>query len=142
MRPNLSLITLGVSDLKTSFDFYTQTLGWTTKSKLKDGVIFFPLNGVILGLFPKSELAKDAQVAADGSGFPGFSLAHNAKTKAEVDAIFADLKRKGVTIMKLPHDVFWGGYSGYFADPDGYLWEVAWNPHWKLDEEGRVMLPA
>lgn len=138
MRPNLSLVTLGVSDLARSIAFYRDILGWKTTAKPGDGVAFFPLHGVILGLFPKDELAKDAHVKLGSSGHQSFSLAHNAMSKEEVDELFAMLKSKGVTIRKEPEEVFWGGYSGYFADPDGFLWEIAWNPHWKMDEDGIV----
>lgn len=93
-----------------------------------------------MALFPRDELAKDAQVAAEGSEFSGFTLAHNAQSEAEVDQIIANLKSKGVKIVKEPHKVFWGGYSSYFADPDGFLWEVAYNPFFAFDEHGNLKL--
>ena len=88
----------------------------------------FQLEGSWLSLFPRGELAKDATVADDGQGFSGVTLAHNVGSKEEVDAVFSHAVSVGATAVKAPRDVFWGGYSGYFADPDGHLWEVAWNP--------------
>jgi len=140
MRPNLSLVTLGVSDLARSIVFYRDVLGWETTAKPDDGVAFFPLHGIVLGLFPKQELAKDAKITLEDAGHPRFSLAHNAMSKAEVDELFETLRSQDVKILKEPEEVFWGGYSGYFADPDGFVWEIAWNPHWKLDENGIVKL--
>ena len=143
MHPSLSLITLGVTDVDRSLAFYKDTLGWKTDAKPGDPVAFFPLSsGVVLGLFGRNALAEDAKVKKDGKGFAGFSLAQNLSSKAEVDALFAELKAKGVHISKPPEDVFWGGYSGYFTDPDGYLWEVAWNPFWTVQENGSVTLGA
>lgn len=138
MKPAVSLITLGVTDFDASLSFYKDTLGWKTDAKPGDPVAFFPLNNIVLGLFPRTELAKDATLPDDGSGFPGFSLAHNLGSAEEVDALFADLKTKKVEIVKPPEKVFWGGYSGYFKDPDGFLWEVAHNPHWKMHQNGSV----
>lgn len=140
MKPAVSLITLGVKDLAASHAFYTETMGWKTDSKPEDGVLFFPLNNIVLGLFGRSALAEDAHVRDDGKGFPGFSLAHNLGSMEEVDALFADLKRKNAEIVKPPKKVFWGGYSGYFKDPDGFLWEVAWNPGWTVNADCTVTL--
>ncbi len=138
MRPNLSLVTLGVHDLQRSLMFYRDGLGFTTDSKIEDGVLFFNLSGVVLGLWSRELLAADAGVKDDGSGFRGISIAHNARSKEEVDEIFATLKTMKAWITKMPEKTFWGGYSGYFADPDGHLWEVAFNPFWTLDEHGRI----
>lgn len=140
MKPAVSLITLGVKDLAASHRFYADVLGWKTDSKPEDGVVFFPLHNVVLGLFGRQALAQDAHLPDDGAGFPGFSLAHNLGSVAEVDALFEDLKAKGVDIVKPPEKVFWGGYSGYFRDPDGFLWEVAHNPQWTVREDGTVAL--
>jgi catechol 2,3-dioxygenase-like lactoylglutathione lyase family enzyme len=140
MHPHISLITLGTTDFNRSLAFYRDTLGWTTTAKENDPVAFFALNGCIFGLCGKQELAADAGVDAQGDGFPGFSLAHNLQSIDAVDALFAELKSKGVTIMKEPHKTDWGGYSGYFADPDGYLWEVAFNPYWNIDDDGTIAL--
>ncbi|MDH5477516.1 MAG: VOC family protein [Nitrospinota bacterium] len=129
MNPRISMITLGVADLPKSALFYGSGLGLPRlESEAKD-VAFFTLNGSWLGLYPKHLLAQDAGVANDGAGFAGVALAHNLADKDQVDALIADAVKAGATLVKPPQNTFWGGYSGYFADPDGYLWEVAWNPH-------------
>jgi catechol 2,3-dioxygenase-like lactoylglutathione lyase family enzyme len=139
MNQHLHIITLGVKDLEASKKFYTETLGWKI-SRPQEGVAFFQAGGVVLALFPRHELAADALVSAEGSGFDGFSLAYNAQSEAEVDQIIAGLKSKGVKIVKEPQKVFWGGYSSYFADPDEHLWEVAYNPFFAFDENGNLKL--
>ena len=139
MNQHLHIVTLGVRDLETSRKFYAETLGWKI-SRPQEGVVFFQAGGVVLALFPREELAKDAQISLEGSGFAGFSLAYNAQSEAEVDEIINDLKSKGVKILKEPQKVFWGGYSSYFADPDGYPWEVAYNPFFSFDENGNLKL--
>jgi uncharacterized glyoxalase superfamily protein PhnB len=96
--------------------------------------------GVVLALYRRKLLADDANMTSEGSGFGGFTLARNVASKAEVDAALEVAKQAGATIVKPAHEAFWGGYSGYFADPDGHAWEVAYNPHWKLDAGGRVVL--
>ena len=131
MEPRISLITLGVSDLTRSTTFYRDGLGLPTREDY-EGVTFFNLQGTWLALYPSEELAADARVAADGDGFRGFTLAHNVRSKEEVDALLKQAQGAGATILKPAQDTDWGGYSGYFADPDGYLWEVAWNPHFDL----------
>ena len=140
MNQHLHLITLGVSDFQASKKFYTQTLGWKPSSNSNDDVMFFQAGGVVLALFPREELAKDALISSEGNGFAGFSLAYNAQSEAEVDEIINDLKSKGVKILKEPQKVFWGGYSSYFADPDGNCWEVAYNPFFPFDENGNLKL--
>ncbi|MCH4565142.1 VOC family protein [Halomonas sp. EGI 63088] len=127
MKPRISMITLGVSDLARSIRFYEEGLGWPRMESPPE-VAFFTLNGTWLALFGRESLAEDAGVPAEGSGFAGFSLAHNLGTEAEVDALMAEAVAAGATLVKPAGKVFWGGYSGYFADPDGYLWEVAHNP--------------
>jgi uncharacterized protein len=139
MNQHLHIITLGVRDLEVSKRFYEEVLDWKI-SRPQEGVAFFQAGGVVLALFPREELAKDAAVAAEGSGFAGFSLAHNAQSESEVDEIIKDLKSKGVKIVKEPQKVFWGGYSSYFADPDDHLWEVAYNPFFPFDENGNLKL--
>jgi len=139
MNQHLHIVTLGVSDLETSRKFYAETLGWKI-SRPQEGVVFFQAGGVVLALFPREELAKDAQISSEGSGFAGFSLAYNAQSEAEVDEIISDLRVKGVKILKEPQKVFWGGYSSYFADPDGYPWEVAYNPFFPFDKKGNLKL--
>lgn len=127
MKPRMSMITLGVADLNASIDFYQNTLGFPRLGE-EDTVAFFELNGTWLGLYPRDALAEDAHVSAQGSGFNSFTISHNVASEKEVDDIIATLKNAGTTILKEPQKVFWGGYGAYFADPDGHLWEVAYNP--------------
>lgn len=129
MKAKISLITLGVKDLKKSLEFYRDGLEFPVHNyKEEEGVAFFKLEGTWLSLYPKEELAQDAKISSEGSGFPGFTLAHNVGSEKEVDIVFAHALSIGAKEIKKPEKVFWGGYSGYFADPDGYLWEVAYNP--------------
>ena len=140
MRQKLSIVTLGVRDLKSSLAFYCDGLGWTNSQDSNENIAFFDLGGVVLALYPKHLLAEDAGVNADGNGFSGFTLAHNTKTREEVDAVLHKAEQAGAPIVKQAQDVFWGGYSGYFSDPDGYLWEVAWNPFFAFDENDALVL--
>ncbi len=129
MKPKISLITFGARDLERMVAFYRDGLGFPTHNyKPGDDMVMFALEGTWLGLFPRDELAKDATISVEGAGFSGVALAHNAPSKAEVDAVFAQAIAAGATAVKQPENVFWGGYSGYFADPEGNLWEVAFNP--------------
>jgi predicted lactoylglutathione lyase len=123
------LITLGVKDFQKSLLFYRDGLDFKTNN-YKDGdeVVFFEMEGTWLSLFPKDKLAMDATVSSDGSGFNGITLAHNVKSKEEVDNVIKFAISNGAKMIKNPQEVSWGGYSGYFSDPDGYLWEVAYNP--------------
>jgi len=139
MNQHLHIVTLGVRDLEASTKFYTETLGWKV-SRPQEGVAFFQAGGVVLTLFPREELAKDALISDNGNGFAGISLAQNARSEEEVDEIISDLRAKGVKILKEPQKVFWGGYSSYFADPDGFPWEVAYNPFFSFDENGNLKL--
>jgi hypothetical protein len=102
-------------------------------------ISFFNIHGMLLGLYPNEELARDASVSSKGSGFNSFALAHNLRSKEEVDALFVELEAKGVKIIKSPEKVFWGGYSGYIADPDDHLWELAYNPYMKMNKIGNVI---
>ena len=128
MKPRINIITLGVKDLKESIKFYEDGLG-LPRMNYEGNVAFFNLTGSWLSLYPRELLAEDAEVSATGVGFRGVTLAHNVATKSEVDEVMAEAVKAGATIQKPAQDVFWGGYSGYFSDPDGHLWEVAWNPH-------------
>jgi len=121
------MITLGVRDIDASIAFYEQGLGFPRRES-PPGVAFFTLDGSWLGLYGRDALAEDATVSAQGSGFAGFSLAHNVSSKEEVDAVMQQAVKAGAVMVKRPQEVFWGGYSGYFKDPDGHLWEVAYNP--------------
>jgi catechol 2,3-dioxygenase-like lactoylglutathione lyase family enzyme len=127
MQPRISMITLGVRDLEASIRFYATGLGFP-KVESEPAVAFFSLNGSWLGLYGHDALAKDANVPKEGHGFGGFALAHNVHSESEVDTVFRQAIAAGATSVKQPQKVFWGGYSGYFADPDGHLWEVAHNP--------------
>ena len=128
MKPRINIITLGVQDLARATHFYAQGLG-LPKAQSCDNITFFDLNGTWLALYPWEALADDACLAAAGSGFRGVTLAHNVASKVEVEEQLQQAHDAGGTIVKPAQDVFWGGYSGYFADLDGHLWEVAWNPH-------------
>jgi len=139
MNQHLHLVTLGVKDFKRSYEFYTKALGWKPSTG-QDDIAFFQMSGVVFAIYPREKLAEDALVAPEGSGFSGITLAYNARSESEVDEIISDLRTKGVKIMKDPQKVFWGGYSSYFADPDGYCWEVAYNPLFPLDENGNLKL--
>src|SRR5579871_2213745 len=129
MKPKISIVTLGVRDFKKSFAFYREGLKFTPHNyKECDEHVKFEMEGSWLSLYPRHLLADDAKVPDDGRGFCGITLAHNVKSKADADTVFAQAVAAGARAVKTPQDVFWGGYSGYFADPDGYLWEVAFNP--------------
>ncbi|CAO3416624.1 VOC family protein [Azospirillum doebereinerae] len=144
MEPRISLVTLGVADLARSRRFYEQGLGWTPSPAGNDNVTFYQLGGMALGLFGRAALAEDAHLpdAGDPARFGGITLAQNVRSKAEVDSVLALAERAGARILKPGQDVFWGGYSGYFADPDGHPWEIAWNPFFTLDATGNMTLSA
>lgn len=127
MKPRISIITLGVRDLAAAINFYENGLGFPRMDSPPE-VAFFTLNGTWLGLYDREALAKDAQTTAEGNGFEGFSLAHNVPSESEVDEVVAQAVAAGAMLVKKPEKVFWGGYSGYFKDLDGHLWEVAHNP--------------
>lgn len=136
MKPRISMITLAVTDFDAAVAFYEQGLGFP-RMESPPGVAFFTLNGTWLGLYGRDALAEDATVSADGGGFEGFSLAHNVASETEVDEVVAQAVAAGATLVKQPQKVFWGGYSGYFKDPDGHLWEVAYNPlFWVGPDDG------
>jgi uncharacterized protein len=141
MRPKLSIVTLGVKDFERALQFYQQGLGWQPSSASQDDVAFFPLGGVVLALYPRDKLAEDAQVSSEGSGFSGITLAYNTKSETEVDEVLQAVEKLGGKIIKKAQKVFWGGYNGYFADPEGHLWEVAWNPFFGFDEADNLILP-
>ncbi len=127
MKPRISMVALAVKDLQRSARFYETGLGWP-RLETPPGVVFFNLNGTWLGLSERDSLARDAGVAPEGSGYAGFSLAHNVHTEGEVDAVMHEAVTAGAGLVKAPTRADWGGYHGYFSDPDGHLWEVAHNP--------------
>ncbi len=141
MQPRLSLVTLGVRNFERALQFYRDGLGWQPSSASQDDVAFFQLSGIVLALYLRDKLAEDAQVSTEGSGFSGVTLAYNAKSQEEVDQVLQTVENLGAQIVKKAQKVFWGGYSGYFADPDGHLWEVAWNPFFEFDEKDNLKLP-
>ncbi|MBL7699058.1 MAG: VOC family protein [Chitinophagaceae bacterium] len=139
MRQKLNLITLGVGDFEKSVSFY-EKLGWKKSDKSLDGLALFPLGGIVLALHPRHELADDTTLKHQPSEFSGLTISYNAKSEKEVDDIFKEVKQLGATIVKPAQKVYWGGYSGYFKDLDGYLFEVAYNPFWELDENDNLKL--
>ena len=129
MEQHINYITLGVADLAESRRFYREVFGWQETADSNENIAFFQAgNALLLALFGKAALARDAQIPEQSSGFPRFTLAHNVGSEAEVDALFAGFAAKNANVIKAPQKVFWGGYSGYLADPDGFLWEIAFNP--------------
>jgi uncharacterized protein len=141
MEQRLSIVTLGVTDLKLSREFY-ERLGWRRSMAGTEGIVFFQAGGMALALYPRQELAKDAHIAADGMGFCGMTVAYNARTREEVDSVLAEAAAAGAKILKPAEEAFWGGYSGYFSDPDGFPWEVAWNPGISITKDGSIQIPA
>lgn len=140
MEPRLSLVTLGVADIATARAFY-ERLGWRASSASNESVTFFQLGGLALGLFGRGALAADANIQDTAHGFGGFSLAQNLQSKEAVDQLLHEAECAGARIVKPAQSVFWGGYSGYFTDLDGHLWEIAWNPGVELLEDGSLRLP-
>src|SRR5579875_2821020 len=138
MEQRISIVTLGVEDLERSRSFY-ERLGWRRSMTEAEGIIFFQAGGMALALYPRAELAKDARV--EETGFGGFTLAYNARSHDEVDEVLMEAVSAGGTLLKPAEEAFWGGYSGYFADPDGFAWEVAWNPSFPIAKDGSLLLP-
>ena len=141
MTPRLTVITLGVDDLERALRFYRDGLGWSTEGIIGQqfaygAVAFFDLQpGLRLALWPRRSLAHDTALPASTPGPPAFSLGHNVSSKAEVDAVMEQARGAGAVIVKPAQDTFWGGYAGYFQDPDQHLWEVVWNPHVTIEPD-------
>jgi catechol 2,3-dioxygenase-like lactoylglutathione lyase family enzyme len=145
MEPRLTVVTLGVSDLERAVAFYRDGLGWPLSGASNEEIAFFEVGGTVLALYPYEALAADANMEADadpqGGGFSGFTLAQNVADREQVSRVLREAEVAGAKIVKEAQDVFWGGHSGYFADPDGHLWEVAWSPDIPLAEDGSLMMP-
>ena len=140
MEQRLSIITLGVSDVAKSRAFYVDGLGWKQAKASNESIIFLQLNGIALSLYQHEALAEDACVEANRSPFRGFALAYNTRSEADVDAQLAFAEKAGATITKPAQKAFWGGYSGCFQDPDGFIWEVAYNPYCTITDEGDLII--
>lgn len=141
--PRLTMVTLGVADLARSTEFYRAVMA-TEPDTSSEGVTFVQLPGTWLSLFPLTELAKDIspEVVPRRVGFSGVTLAHNVRTKEGVAAVIETARAAGAKILKEPVDTFWGGFSGYFADPDGYAWEIAWGPMFEFAENGDMSIKS
>lgn len=139
MEQRITMISLGVRDLKVARAFY-EKLGWIASPDSKDSIVFFQMGGMVLGLYGRADLAEDAGVEDSEPGFSGVAIAWNGRSESEVDAALAQAVAAGGKLIKPAQKVFWGGYSGYFADPDGHLWEVAHNPFLAIAEDGSVRL--
>ena len=142
MEQRLSLVTLGVADLARSRRFYEAGLGWRASGAGNAEVAFYQLGALALALWGREALAADADLPDPGpGGFGGIALAHNVRSRDAVDALLARAEAAGARVLKPGTDAAWGGYTGYFADPDGHLWEVSWNPFFTLEEDGALRLP-
>jgi hypothetical protein len=154
MEQRLSVVTLGVADLDRARRFYEEGLGWTPSGGGSGEIVFFQTGASALALYPRAALAEEfippggeaspGGIADSGGseGFGGVTLAHNVRRREDVDLTLREAEAAGAAILKPAQDVFWGGYSGYFADPDGHPWEVVWNPHWEMNEDGGLILPG
>lgn len=142
MDPCLTVVTLGVSDLARARTFYCEGLGFRASGAGNEHITFLDAGGTVLALYSREALAADACLPPQGSGFGGVTLARNVGSRAEVDAFIERARQAGARILKPAQEVFWGGYSGYFSDPDGHPWEVAHNPYWTLSPRGLVELPG
>ncbi|MGV8996041.1 MAG: VOC family protein [Parvibaculaceae bacterium] len=140
MDARISLITLGVADMARARAFY-ESLGWKASGASQESVTFFQAGGMALGLYSRAALAEDAHLADTGGSFGGITLAQNMASEEAVDQLLEEARRAGAKILKPAQRVFWGGYSGYFADLDGHPWEVAYNPDFKLEADGSMRLP-
>jgi len=140
MEPRLSLVTLGVADLARASNFY-EGLGWPRKVRAAEGVAFFQLRGMGVSLYPRAELAADAGVSLQNEPSQGFTLAYNTRSRDEVNIVLARAEALGGRVTRPAQEAFWGGYHGHFADPDGFLWEIAWNPGFAIAADGSLSMP-
>ena len=139
MRQKFTLITLGVANFSNALTFY-EGLGWVKSPKSQEDYALFPLGGIVLGLYPLHELEEDTTLRHQRTTFSGLTISYNATSEEEVDTVMREAERQGATIVKPAQKVFWGGYSGYFKDLDGYVFEVAYNPFWEIDGNGNLIL--
>jgi predicted lactoylglutathione lyase len=139
MDQRITLITLGVSDLEASRGFY-EALGWRRSVEKAEGVAFYQA-GIVLALYPRASLSEDLGMTLGAASNAPITLALNVRSRVDVDRVLEEAVAAGARLVKSGADAFWGGYVGYFADPDGFVWEIAWNPHFPLDAEGRIQLP-
>ena len=139
MEQRMSLVTLGVADLRRARGFYESGLGWKP-GFASDDIVFYETGGPIIALWHRRDLAAEARIEDDDSTFGGIALAHNVRTRDDVELVLAEAAAAGAAILKAAEDTAWGGYSGYFADLDGHIWEIAWNPAWKIAENGSIRL--
>lgn len=139
MRQKFTLITLGVANFPKALAFY-EGLGWVKSPKSQEDYALFPLGGIVLGLYPLHELEEDTTLRHQRTTFSGMTISYNATSEEEVDTVMREAERQGATIVKPAQKVFWGGYSGYFKDLDGYVFEVAYNPFWEIDGNGNLIL--
>ena len=140
VEPRITIVTLGVADYARAKSFY-EALGWSCTLDIEE-TAFFPANGVVLVLWGREKLASDSGVEDDGSRWGGITLAHNVRSREEVDRVIDDARKLGAEIAREPAETFYGGYAGIFRDPDGHAWEVAFNPGFGMDAQGNVVLPA
>lgn len=140
MKPRLNIVTLGVSNLQKSKEFYKNALRWEPATGSDENIVFFNHGGIVLALYPLGKLAEDAGIPAERSGFSGVTLAINQESKDAVTEIFNKAIENGAKALVKPRDTFWGGFDAYFADPDGHTWEIAWAPFWVYDEQGSLKM--
>lgn len=138
MEQRISLVTLGVDDLDRATTFY-EAMGWRRSMREAEGVAFFQAGGLGLSLYPRADMARDSGLAETRGN--AIVLSHNVRERAEVDAVLAEAVAAGGCVHQAPVDTFWGGYAGAFADPDGHVWEIAWNPGFPIAADGSIALP-
>ena len=141
MEQRLSIITLGVADVAAARRFY-ERLGWNASSVGDDQIAFFQAGSIVFSLYSMEEMARDLGLDSDGNGCASIALAYNVRHKEDVDIVLSEAEQAGARLLKPAEEKFWGGYAGYFADPEGYAWEVAWNPGFELGEDGSLRLPG
>lgn len=141
MEQRINMVTLGVADLQRSRQFY-EKLGWLPSNESNKNIVFFQAGGMVLGLFSRKQLAEEANQSDELTGFDGVTLSYNVRKREEVNSVLEEAEKADATVLKPASETTWGGYSGYFADPDGHSWEVAWNPYWSINEDGSIKLPG